>query len=214
GVAGVRLRTPVRPGEDRGSRANPCHPDGKILEEGQVFAARLLSQSQVEGLGEGVKEIKVAAGTVVTPLAVDLMKRRGISLRVVSGGEASVGKGTGEWAFAIEGPTSGKAEAIRRALLDGWAEVASPDLLSWLVAPGRGALFLTPEASVAVWRANRVEGIRAASACEVDSVSRAVRHLGLNLLVIEPSAHSIPSVKAMAEAFRRGGAPAIPEGLR
>jgi hypothetical protein len=182
-------------------------------EDGHVFAGRLLGQSQVEAL-DGVKEIKVAAGTVVTPLAVDLMKRRGISLKVVSGREAAVSKGTGEWAFAIEGPRSGKAEAIRRTLLAGWAEVASPDLLSWLVAPDRGALFLTPEASVAVWRGNRVQGVRAASACDVDSVTRAVRHLGLNLLVIEPSAQSISSVKAMAEAFRRGGAPTMPEGLR
>jgi hypothetical protein len=180
-------------------------------EDGQVFAGRLLGQSQVEAL-DGVKEIKVAAGTVVTPLAADLMKRRGISLKVVSRRETS--KGTGEWAFAIEGPRSGKAEAIRRALLDGWAEVAPDGLLTWLVAPDRGALFLTPEASVAVWRGNRVEGVRAASACDVESVTRAVRHLGLNLLVIEPSAQSIPSMKAMAETFRRGGAPAMPEELR
>ncbi len=178
----------------------------------QILAGRLLGQSQLEALDGSVKEVRVAAGTVVTPLARDEMKRRGISLKVVSGGETS--KGTGEWALAIDGPRSGKAEAIRRALLDGWAEVASDSLHSWLVAPDRGALFLTPEASVAVWRGNRVEGIRAASACDVDSVTRAVRHLGLNLLVIEPAAHSIPSVKAMAEAFRRGGAPRAPEGLR
>jgi hypothetical protein len=184
-------------------------------ENGQVFAGRLLGQSQVEAFDGAVKEVRVAAGTVVTPLAVDLMKRRGISLKVVSGRESAVSKGTGEWAFAIDGPRSGKAEAIRRALLDGWAEVAASDATPWVVAaPDRGALWLTPEASVAVWRANRVEGIRAASACDVDAVTRAIRHLGLNLLVIEPSAHSIPSVKAMAEAFRRGGAPAIPERLQ
>ena len=81
--------------------------------------------------------------------------------------------------------------------------------------PHRGALLvLTPEASVATWRANRTEGVRAASACDVDSVARAVKCLGVNVLVIEPALHSIPSMKAMAEAFRRGGAPTLPEGLR
>ncbi len=209
-MAGVGLPTPVRSREDRGSQANPCHPD----REGQIFAGRLLGQSQVEAL-DGVKEIKVAAGTVVTPLAVDLMKRRGISLKVVSGRESAADKGTGEWAFAIDGPRSGKAEAIRRALLDGWAELAASDAAPWIVAaPDRGALWLTPEASVAVWRANQSEGIRAASACDGDAVTRAIRHLGLNLLVIEPAAHSIPSMKAMAETFRRGGAPRMPEGQR
>jgi hypothetical protein len=173
----------------------------------------LLGQTQVEALDGAVKEVRVVTGTVVTPLAADLMKRRGISLRVVAGGKTS--KGTGEWAVAIEGPRSGEAEAIRRALLDGWAEVAANDAAPWVAASrDRGALFLTPEASIAVWRANRVDGVRAASACDVAAVTRAVRHLGLNLLVIEPSAHSIPTVKAMAETFRQGGAPRMPEGLR
>jgi hypothetical protein len=185
--------------------------------KGQVFPGRLLGQAQVEAWDGTVEEIRVAKGTVVTPLALDLMKRRGISLRYAANGEATEvkAKGTGEWAFAIEGPASGKAEAIRRTLLDAWAEVAAPDASYWVLSgTDRGALVLTPEASVAAWRANRVEGVRAATACDVDSVSRAVKHLGVNVLVIEPALHSIPSMKAMAEAFRRGGAPTLPEGLR
>ena len=189
----------------------------KRQETGQIFAGKLLGQAQVEALDGTVKDIQVARGTVVTPLAFDLMKRRGIALQYAGNGEASVGKakGTGEWAFAIDGPGSGKAEAVRRALLDAWAEVAASDASHWVVSgTDRGALVLTPEASVAAWRANRVEGIRAATACDVDSVSRAVKHLGINVLVIEPASHSIPSMKAMAETFRRGGAPTPPEDLR
>ncbi len=194
--------------------------NGQVREperNGHVFAGRLLGQSQVEAFGHEAKEVRVAPGTVVTPLALDLMKRRGISLRYAANGEASVGqaKGAGEWAFAIEGPGSGKAEALRRALLGSWSEVAAADAAPWVVAKSeRGALLLTPEASVAAWRANRVEGVRAATACDVDSVARAVKHLGVNVLVVEPALHSIPSLKAMAEAFRRGGSPTLPEGLR
>lgn len=182
-----------------------------------TFAGRLLGQSQVEAFGSEVKEVRVAPGTVVTPLALDLMKRRGISLRYAANGEGSVGqaKETGEWAFAIEGPASGKAEALRRALLGSWSEVAAGDTAPWVVAGAdRGALLLTPEASVAAWRANRVEGVRAATACDIDSVARAVKSLGVNVLVVEPAAHSIPTMKAMAEAFRRDGSPTLPEGLR
>lgn len=186
-------------------------------DEARVFAGKLLGQAQVEAWDGTVKEIRIARGTVVTPLALDLMKRRGISVKYAANGEAATGKakGTGEWAFAIEGPASGKAEALRRALLDAWSEVAADVASDW-VASGtdRGALVLTPEASVAAWRANRIEGIRAASASDVDSVSRAVRHLGVNVLVIEPATHSIPSMRAMAETFRRGGPPAPPGGLR
>src|SRR5947209_4867444 len=84
---------------------------------GHVFAGRLLGQAQVEAFDREVKGVRVAPGTVVTPLARDLLKRRGISLDYATNGEATVGqaKGTGEWAFAIEGPASGKAEALRRA---------------------------------------------------------------------------------------------------
>ena len=176
----------------------------------------MLGQSQVEAFGPEIKEIRVAPGTVVTPLALDLMKRRGIALQYAANGESSIqAKETGTWAFAIEGPASGKAEAIRRALLDAWAEVAAPEASGWVVSgTDRGALLLTPEASVAAWRANRVEGVRAASACDVDAVSRAVKSLGVNVLVIEPASHSIASVRAMAETFRRGGSPTLPEGLR
>jgi hypothetical protein len=175
---------------------------------------RLLGQAQVEAMDGSMREVRVAQGTVVTPLALDLMKRRGIALKQASNDESAVqSKGTGEWAFAIEGPISGKAEALRRALLDSWAEVA--DSPPWVASrDDRGALVLTPEASVAAWRANRVEGIRAATACDVDSVARAVKHLGVNVLVIEPAKHSIPSMKAMADTFRKGGAPRLPEGLR
>jgi hypothetical protein len=180
-------------------------------ENGRVFAGKLLGQREVEVLDGVVKEIHVRPGTVVTPLARDLLKRRGITLGFATTTQT---KGTGEWAFAIEAPGGGKAEVIRRTLLDAWAEVAADAAAHWVVdRPERGALMLTPEASVATWRANRIKGVRAAMACDVDAVARAVRYLGVNMLVVEPAMLSIPSVKAMAEAFRRGGAPALPEDL-
>jgi hypothetical protein len=182
-------------------------------ENGQVFAGKLLGQSQVEMLEAGLQEIKINAGTVVTPLARDLLKRRGISLQYASGSTSS--KGTGEWAFAIEGRPNGKAEALRRALLHAWTEVAPEVASHWVAAsPQRGALFLTPEASLATWRASRVEGVRASTAWDVDAAARAVRVLGVNFLVVEPALLSIASVKAIADAFRRAGAPVEPEGLR
>jgi hypothetical protein len=189
---------------------------GEPRRDEPVFAGRLLGQSQVEAFGHEVKEVRVAPGTVVTPLALDLMKRRGISLRYAADSGSSIkAKGTGTWALAIEGPVSGKAEALRRVLLGSWSEVAASEAAPWVVAgTDRGAFLLTPESSVAVWRANRVEGVRAATACDVDSVTRAVKSLGVNVLVIEPASHSIPSMKAMAEAFRKGGAPTAPGGLR
>jgi hypothetical protein len=182
--------------------------------EPRVFAGRLFGLPQAEAVGIEEREIRVASGTVVTPLAIDHLKRRKISLRYVSVGEVR-GKETGEWGFAIDGRSSGKGEALRRSLVDAWTELQPADAISWLIhAPGRGAILMTDEASVAAWRANRVDGIRAATAVDTDAVARAVKSLGVNLLVIEPAGLSIPFLKAMAAAFRRGGAPSEPEGLR
>jgi hypothetical protein len=68
-------------------------------------------------------------------------------------------------------------------------------------------LLVTDEASVAVWRACQVAGVRAASAVDPDSVARAVRQLGVNLLVIEPAGKSISFLKPMSLTYRRAGAP-------
>jgi hypothetical protein len=180
-----------------------------------VFPGRLLSLRLAEAIGAGTREVRVAPGTVITPLARDFLKRQGIAVTWASRPEAS--GDLGEWGFAIA-DNSGTASALRRVLLDDpreWIELGREvEPASWVgEAAGRGALFLTDEASVAVWRACQVPGVRAASAGDLDAVARAVRKLGVNLLVVEPSGKSIATLKQIGSEFRRGGAPTLPEGL-
>jgi hypothetical protein len=183
--------------------------------DGHVFVDRLFSLRHAEALGDGRAEVRLAAGTVVTPLARDFLKRQRVAIRVVSAREADGfrARAAGEWGFAIES-RSGQAEAIRRALLDDWAEVG-PDAVAaahWVVdGQGRGALVVADEASVASWRSGRVEGIRASTVTEPEAVTRSVRHLGANLIVVEPAGKSIYLLRQLAERFRRGGAPVAPE---
>jgi hypothetical protein len=203
------------------SRNGHAHANGNGRVDATVFADRLLSLRHAETIADGVaREVRVAPGTVITPLARDWLKRNGVTVRVVSGREAAGARAalTGEWGFAIESK-SGRVEPLRRSLLDGpesWAQVGADavEAALWVVAgDGRGALVVADEASVACWRANRVEGIRAATVAEVDAVARAIRHLGANLLVVEPAGSSISALKHLGERFRRGGAPMAPEGL-
>jgi hypothetical protein len=109
--------------------------------------------------------------------------------------------------------------AVRRALLDapeGWREL-DPSLdatAAWVAgSEGRGGLLLTDEVSVAVYHACQVPGVRAASASDPEGVARAVRALGVNLLVVEPAGKSIALIRQLALTFRRGGGPVRPEGL-
>jgi hypothetical protein len=183
----------------------------------EVFGERLFSLRHAEMLGD-VDEVRVLAGTVVTPLAKDWLKRRNVVLRIVSGREAAQARNQskGEWGFAI-GSRSGQVEAIRRMLLNDWIEVG-PDVLDaahWVIeADGRGAFVVTDEASVATWHASRFAGIRAATVSEPEAVSRAIRHLGANMIVVEPPGKSIYLLKQIGERFRQGGAPIMPEWIK
>jgi hypothetical protein len=187
---------------------------GRPTSGAEVFAGRLLALRQVEAMPGATREVRVAPGTVVTPLARDLLKTRGIALRMVARAEVARVRHPGEWGFAIieEGAESGTIAAMRRTLIEGeWAELEGSlgEALRWVAeVPHRGAMVLTEEASVAVWQACQVAGVRAASVADPDAVARAVRRLGMNLMVVEPRGKSISWMKQLGLTFRRAGAPA------
>lgn len=187
--------------------------------EGATFADRLLSLRQVEALPAGTALVRVASGTVITPLARDQLKRLGIAVRLISEVEAKRQRNQGTWGFAID-HDSGLAAALQRTLLSGiesWNEIGRDvfDVARWVaVAEDRGAAIITLEASVAAWQAQQVPGVRAATVAEASAVDRAIRHLGVNLLVIEPSGKSIHTLKHLLATFRRAGAPRLPDTLR
>src|SRR5262249_6331601 len=80
---------------------------------GRVFPGRLLSQRHVEELADPVGTLQVAPGTVITPLARDLLKRRRIEVRWVHRDAVAP---AGTFAFAIES-SSALVTPLRRALL-------------------------------------------------------------------------------------------------
>src|SRR5262249_16808557 len=91
-----------------------------------------------------------------------------------------------------------------------WTELegAPGTAARWLAEdPQRGALVVTDEASVAVWRACQIAGVRAAAAADVDAVARAVRRLGMNLLVVEAPGKAISWLRQLGATFRRAGTP-------
>ena len=183
-----------------------------------VFAGRLLSLRQAEVLSSEVSAIKVAPGTVITPLAKDHLKQRGIAVRFVAKGELSQVRNQGEWGFTIES-VSGLIEAFRRSLLSAdevWHEVGTTleHSIHWLSeVDGRGVMHLTDDASSAVFRACQAPSVRAALAYDVDSAARSVRALGTNLLVVEPAGKSISTLRQLGATFRRAGRPLAPEWL-
>jgi hypothetical protein len=209
------LGTAGRGREDRTRESQP-EPDPGLT----VFAGRLLAHRHAESLPAATRAIGIAPGTVVTPLARDALKGRAITVRFLSRGEFSQTRDPGEWGFAIDEPSDagpGLIAAMRRGWIeDDWTELeGSPERAArWVLdRPHRGALVVTDEASVAVWNACRIDGVRAASAADPDAVARAVRRLGVNLLVVEAPGKSISWMRQLGQTFRRGGAPSPPHDL-
>ncbi len=178
--------------------------------EGLHFAGRLLGLRDAERLAGTTRVVRIAPGTVVTPLAKDHLRRLEIGVEWVSRGEIERLGRRGEWGFAIESE-GGMIGAVRRELLnqgEAWHDLG-PDAESaarWVASRSeRGAAVLTGEASVAAWRANRVDGVRAATVVDADSVVRAASALGANLIVVEPRGKSIFEVRHLLATFRRLG---------
>ena len=189
----------------------------KRSDEPQMHAGRLFGLRHAEAIGAGVRAVWVAPGTVVTPLAKDFLKRAGVAIRWVSRDEVGEVRNAGEWGFLVEDEVrSGVVEAFRRSLLEGpeaWHELAGSLELAadWVAeADARGVLVLAAEASTPVYRACRKRRVRASSATEPDTVARAVRALGVNLLVVEPAWKSIATLKQIGATFRRAGGPVVP----
>jgi hypothetical protein len=186
----------------------------------QVVVDRLFSLRHAEALTPGTRIVQLGPSTVVTPLARDLLKQKGITIRL-DGPRESLASPCGEWAVSIAADSEllGTVKALRRALLEeprAWIEFEpSLDFLTnWLAeGKGRGAMFITSEAALAVWQSCQVTGVRAASTAEPAEVHRAVQSLGMNLLVVEPAGKSISWIKQLAGAFRASGAPRAPEFL-
>jgi len=180
-----------------------------------VFADRLFSLRHAEALMPGTSVLRVAPGTVVTPLARDLLKRQGVVVQLAGIAEFEA-TARGEWAFAIDSG-HGPVEALRRSLLEDagrWAELGPSigAIAGWIQASeGRGVLLATTDGAVAVWRACQAPGVRAALATEPDDIRRASRTLGANLIVVEPAGKSPSWLRQLATAFRQAGAPRVPE---
>ncbi len=177
----------------------------------QVVDGRLLTARQVEAVGEHVRTLVLAPTTVVTPLAREALKKRGLSLRFVARG---VVNDAGEWGFAIDAqePAGALAALARRLLEDNWSEVEAP--AEWVAAQAnRGALVVTNAAARVVWEACAHGGTRAAQTRDVAELDRAVRTLGVNLVVIEADATPTALARAIADGFRKAGAPRPPADL-
>ena len=180
-----------------------------------VFPGKLLALREAGTFSSHVRSVRIVPGTVVTPMARDLLKQRGIS---ISWGSQVASTRRGVWGFAIESP-SGQTEALQRSLLtnlEPWQDLGHSAVAGARWASecrDRGVLVLSASGALACWQANLVRGTRAAIAHDPSSLQRAIEGIGPNLVVLEPHDLTLSQMTQLAQIFQRHGAPRAPHSV-
>jgi hypothetical protein len=170
-----------------------------------AFAGPLLADRHAEALPAGTTDLSIDPATVVTPLARERLKRRGITLRIVSRAELARTGHVAEWGLAFE---SG-GDLLRRALLntpEPWHDLGDQvaHAASWIAeARTRAGVIITDAAALACYRACQTANVRGAVIHDVEGLRHAIDTLNPNCLVVERPALSIHAIRHLCATFRR-----------
>ncbi|NLF73109.1 MAG: hypothetical protein GX575_29075 [Candidatus Anammoximicrobium sp.] len=176
------------------------------------LAERTITMELVQGRLDGVNQVLVPAGAVVTPSVRDELRKRQIVLQT-AGDRAAVRPFPAGLVLGVAGRavSSAAAAAAVRAEL-GAAERIDDECVLEVVrqvtqavaAQSRIGLVLTDLPAVALCLANRHAGIRAAWGVNATAVREAMQLIGANLLVVKPAPHGVQELRAMIRAFVSG----------
>jgi hypothetical protein len=191
---------------------------------GKVFSADELRQWQ------GQRELRLSASAIVTPLALDELKTRGVRITrgESSSGERTTGNGAAhKWAYWLDAPNA-IIEAALRALAKenlalqpleleatlgpGWFRSMENVIRTRLVG---GAVIFTRDAALVCLAANRLPGLRAVAVTSAADVKRVLASVGANVLAVDPMGRSYFEVRQILRttATMKATCPADVAGL-
>jgi hypothetical protein len=185
-----------------------------------AFSGSLLLERHVFEIPSSVRELAVSPKTVITPLAREILKKKGIGLRWAGASNWPVqgGLNHGEWAvLRISG--SAQALAVESTLSgrsgEGW-DLTGPGLetsVAWLNdKPHRHLAILAEVACITVWRLNQA-GLRAAEVRTSLEVERVAQQFAPQCIVVEPAKLPIHEARQIFHTWRRLGVLPVPQFL-
>jgi ribose 5-phosphate isomerase RpiB len=188
---------------------------GQERQDGQVlhWSARVLSADDLRRSLNGHRELHVGPATIVTPLALDELRRHGVRLSRQT--EAVETKQDAQWGYAQEHPQplvgsvmlALEREGLRFKSLGSSAK----DSGTWAravaecVARGEcqaGVVFCSDPGLVCCV-ANKVKGVRAAAVLNVLQAGRAVTSIGANLLAVEMPGRTFFELRQIVRCLAR-----------
>jgi ribose 5-phosphate isomerase RpiB len=146
----------------------------------------------------GQHELVLTQKTIVTPLAAEHLRARGIPVRRLEGSGLEDKVSGGTWGYAMDQSQPLVTSALQALEREGLRLKALPPSTdkqpgSWSrsVAEGivsgeyRGGIVFCADAGLVCCVANKVKGVRAAPVLNVQQAARALLTLGANLLAVE-----------------------------
>jgi hypothetical protein len=165
--------------------------DGAVL----CWPRRLLSAEDLRRHLTSQRELQLLPRTIVTPLAADELKARGVRVTWQAPKPAAETKpATGSWGYAQERPDALVDSAVKALERDGipltalQLRAASPATwsheLAEAVASSRGAVAFCTDPALVCCIANKVSGVRAVAVANVAQATKGRAGLGANLLAV------------------------------
>lgn len=199
--------------------------NGQLLESDILrWPSRVVAVEELRRTLNGHRELSLAAGTIITPLAADDLKARGIRIRHHA--EAKPTRSSTTWAVGQEWPEPLVHSAVQALERDGisllqWphcrdgADCAWAKEIAQCVARGdcRGGVIFCRDANLACCIANKVAGLRAAAVTTVGQAARATLTLGTNLLAVEMPGRTYFEARQILRILCQPAAPACPERI-
>lgn len=177
---------------------------------------RLLSAEDLRRHLTCQRELLLLPKTVITPLAADELRAKGVQIRWQET-ESKTKQATGGWILAQETSDTIMTAALRSLERDGIAlsiVTDSPRAIaeSLIKNAHRGAIVSTINAAIVCCIANKIAGVRAAAVSSVKHASQARKNLGANLFAIEMPGPTYFELRQMLKTIVAGPDP-CPESV-
>jgi hypothetical protein len=183
---------------------------------------RLISLSYLEGRLDGVRNVRIPAGAVVTPSARDLLAERGVRLATAAACQPCATTAA-ESVIAVVDAAVCIDQLAKELEREGLAttRMGAKGLLeavremTEVLRGGRSrGVLVTARAAAAVCLANRQRGLRAVEACGEAVDEHRWQSVGANLLVVDPTGRSRFGLTQLAKQFLLAETAECPAELR
>jgi hypothetical protein len=189
--------------------------NGQIDAQGLCWPRRVLSADDLRRHLTSQRELQLLPRTIVTPLAADELRARGVRITWKDAQPAATSDAR-PWGYAQERPDAVIDAAIAALERDGvrLTRLDAPAGALWSVAtmPGPGVVVFASDPALLCCVANKHSGVRAAVVATPQAAARARQTLGANLVAIEMPGRTFFELRQILRTIcSNGPAPCPPE---